>query len=1261
MQYTFEDGPGTTTASSGALAIPLNMLSSGSGAVDLHGGANSGIQNSGKSLNLSTNPIAGNVGGAFAMAQNNAALGAGLGIVSNFTASVWIKMPVLQTNTLNQGSRVYGLMGTGLTDYGGVNTLGFQPQFSSTATPLFPKFVMTARISTSFIYPVICYNYPTNEWLFFAMTYDSVSGNACMYYGTEASPAKMLIVRNIGAGTNFNFSGTPSFSLGDRPSKGRSFPGWIDDARFYTGAGDVNFIENIRQSSTPVVVAGLTPDGSVLQGGTNTLSFTATSPNGVNASGVKVVVNGADVSSSLNFTATTGGQIVTYTNLPVNPTLITQSLLNGVNVNIKITDIGGIVTSNTYTYDAFSQNNFTWECEDFDFGGGQYIDNPVYTFVGPNTNTYYQEATPYVNFTDASDNGNLAGPSRIYRDLGVGNVETEFSITPGVSGVQIMGELMRQKVVDAYAVTNIAREVNVGYFDFGVGSGLPNWMNYTRTYPTGNFNVFLRVADGGGSLNALLDSVTDGWGTSAQTTTNLGAFNIVNSGGWDTFAWVPLRDGNGNLVRVALSGTNTLRLTASTGGGGNVNFLMLTPANTNLPTISGIYPNGTNMFQPANALTFTANSPGGFTISAAGISVQLTIKTLLGTTIVTNITSTNGLTVTGSVTNRIVSIPLATNQTYTAVISVVDVNGSPASATVSFDTVAPSYTWEAVDYDYYDGTIGGNFIDNPQINGYAGLSGGPEIDFHDGATVSQVNPAQYRNDPVGLELNGDKPRLPYIGTGFIDYDVGYNAGGDWQNYTRTFPVGDYNIFVRAANGSTGLASGVTTLSQVTSGLGTSNQTTVNLGTFTEPSTGSGNWQTYTWAPLRDSGGNLVKFTGGSVKTLRATITAANQNVHFYALFPANTNLPTLTGVNPTSGGIYQSTNTFAFNVASAAGVATNSVVVTINGQVTTNLVFSGSVNNWSVSYPRLQPNKSYTITVSVTDLNGNTAATSSTFDTFSPANYTWEAEDFDHDFGQFIDNPQTNAYFGLPAATDVDTHQVNFNAAAPYLYRNNPLALPGEGNGMATEVNGDIKRSQYLGAGNTNLDYSMGYFSGGANTTPSWANYTRHYPAGSYNVYGRMAAGAAVPTTATLSTVTSGWGTTTQTTNLLGTFSVPNVGWETYTFVPLRDNSGNLITMTFDGSTNTLQLSNPLGSGSDINVNFLMLTPVFALSAINSGTNVALTFPAQSGFGYQVQYKTNLTDINWNALGSAIAGTNGSVSVKDPATRKSRFYRVQIQ
>ena len=87
-----------------------------------------------------------------------------------------------------------------------------------------------------------------------------------------------------------------------------------------------------------------------------------------------------------------------------------------------------------------------------------------------------------------------------------------------------------------------------------------------------------------------------------------------------------------------MAGVNTLRLTAGTGGGGNVNFLMLTPANTNLPTINGVYPNGTNMFQPAPALHLHGQFSSRCHDQSSGISVKLTITTLLGQDTVTNLT-----------------------------------------------------------------------------------------------------------------------------------------------------------------------------------------------------------------------------------------------------------------------------------------------------------------------------------------------------------------------------------------------------------------------------------------------------------------------------------------------------------------------------------------------------------------------------------------------------------------------------------------------
>jgi hypothetical protein len=77
--------------------------------------------------------------------------------------------------------------------------------------------------------------------------------------------------------------------------------------------------------------------------------------------------------------------------------------------------------------------------------------------------------------------------------------------------------------------------------------------------------------------------------------------------------------------------------------------------------------------------------------------------------------------------------------------------------------------------------------------------------------------------------------------------------------------------------------------QVTAGRGTSSQTTSLLGTFSSPNTGG--WQTYTWVPLLDPGGNLVKFTGGSVATLRVTTVNGANNINCYLLVATNSQYP----------------------------------------------------------------------------------------------------------------------------------------------------------------------------------------------------------------------------------------------------------------------------------------------------------------------------------------------------------------------------------
>ena len=148
-----------------------------------------------------------------------------------------------------------------------------------------------------------------------------------------------------------------SLAVGNRISQGRPFIGSLSDFRFYKGVGSPAFVENVRQQATPVNISNLSPDGSVLQSGTNTLTFTANSANGIATSNIKVLVNNVDVSANLQFSGPATAVNVTYTNLPVNQSVLAQSLLNAVNVSIKVTDNAGVTTTNSYAYDGFDPRN----------------------------------------------------------------------------------------------------------------------------------------------------------------------------------------------------------------------------------------------------------------------------------------------------------------------------------------------------------------------------------------------------------------------------------------------------------------------------------------------------------------------------------------------------------------------------------------------------------------------------------------------------------------------------------------------------------------------------------------------------------------------------------------------------------------------------------------------------------------------------------------------------------------------------------------
>jgi endoglucanase len=99
----------------------------------------------------------------------------------------------------------------------------------------------------------------------------------------------------------------------------------------------------------------------------------------------------------------------------------------------------------------------------------------------------------------------------------------------------------------------------------------------------------------------------------------------------------------------------------------------------------------------------------------------------------------------------------------------------------------------------------------------------------------------------------------------------------------------------------------------------------------------------------------------------------------------------------------------------------------------------------------------------------------------------------------------------------------------------------------------------------------------------------------------------------------------------------------------LSDGSGNLV-ITYTGN----------GSAEGDIDGFQIQAALFTINASYNNTNVIISFLTRSGFGYQMQYKNDLTDANWSPLGSSISGNNAVQSVGDLASGNSRYYRVQI-
>src|SRR5205085_2311167 len=116
------------------------------------------------------------------------------------------------------------------------------------------------------------------------------------------------------------------------------------------------------------------PNGTNLFQATNRLAFAINSAFGVSTGSVSVVLNGVTVS---NLTFTGNANAWSVSSLGLAPNTPYTAVIN-------VTDVNGSSASATVLFSTFPANLFTWEAEDYDYGGGQYT-NGVDAYFGLST------------------------------------------------------------------------------------------------------------------------------------------------------------------------------------------------------------------------------------------------------------------------------------------------------------------------------------------------------------------------------------------------------------------------------------------------------------------------------------------------------------------------------------------------------------------------------------------------------------------------------------------------------------------------------------------------------------------------------------------------------------------------------------------------------------------------------------------------------------------------------------------------------------
>jgi hypothetical protein len=458
---------------------------------------------------------------------------------------------------------------------------------------------------------------------------------------------------------------------------------------------------------------------------------------------------------------------------------------------------------------------------------------------------------------------------------------------------------------------------------------------------------------------------------------------------------------------------------------------------------------------------------------------------------------------------------------------------------------------------------------------------------------------------------GANDYLIWDGTGVQDSGIGFTTGG-LSLELAPLSGNSYRLVVKSADGNTTL-------------------------------------QSYSPALLAGNAGGgtpITTFAGFNFHT------GGSQNFYFNSLNVSSTSLvpPTIVNVFPTNGAIYidPTTNTVSFEVDSLfSTVATNAITMSLNGTNITNLFFGGTPTNVLVTMASniLAANQVYTNVIVATDGNGNKATNISTFNTWSVNLLFIEAEDYNHDGGNFISggtppgNITPNQYgiqSGTPLAgtNGIDYFKPGPNDGGTNAYRPGDLGyvdLDGP------PISADVDHNGFTNNGY--VDYNLSFVEAG-----EWENYTRTFASNSaYAVYARMASLSANPVMEIDRDAAPTATTTNQPLMPLGTAVCPAFtgGSQTYAFVPLTDFFSQPVLLRLNGN-NTLR-SMRIGGG--YNFNYLVLVPGNTTNTLRPYISAGFPFPTATGVAVDTKISFNIAHRQTSVTNSNIHLSLNSVDV----------------